>query len=448
MKYLTLTILTVHFTVLASAQVGIGVSGTVNSSAKLQVDASSQGFLPPRIALQGTDDATKSTPRIANPATGLLVYNTASAGSGTTAVTPGIYYYDGSKWQRVINQQPDATVTFDGTNPNPGNGASNFSGTQNSTDFIYVSNTNASQWTWNGSAYVSYTPPASTAWMLSGNTTDAGSNKSDAVFRTGSVAIGGSTSAPITSVNASAQLEVISTAKGFLPPRMTTTQRDAITSPAAGLIIYNTTNNSLEIRSASAWLTLTTLTGTETLTSKTLTTPVLSASSDATVPAAGTVRYNSASGGILQYSNASAWNTLTSTVQKSVVTGYFTDNITYPVGSNILTCTETQDRNNDFSSSIFTAPRAGLYLVTVNLLTTNRSWAVGDELNIGAYRVGSSVFFLAEYFAQAAISTWAGTSASCVISLTQGQQVNFQTYCSKSFSLYGQNYNQFSITEL
>ncbi len=78
-----------------------------------------------------------------------------------------------------------------------------------------------------------------------------------------------------TTPNGSAQLDVNSSNKGFLPPRMTTSERDAITTPANGLIIYNTTNNRLEIRSASSWLTLVTLTGTETLTNKTLTSPTL-----------------------------------------------------------------------------------------------------------------------------------------------------------------------------
>ncbi len=57
---------------------------------------------------------------------------------------------------------------------------------------------------------------------------------------------------------ASAQLDVSSTSKGLLPPRMTTSQRNDIASPAAGLIIYNTTTNSLEIRNNAAWVSLST----------------------------------------------------------------------------------------------------------------------------------------------------------------------------------------------
>ena len=54
---------------------------------------------------------------------------------------------------------------------------------------------------------------------------------------------------------ASAQLDVTSTTKGFLPPRMTTSDRDAIVSPAAGFIIYNTTISGLQIYSGSTWYT-------------------------------------------------------------------------------------------------------------------------------------------------------------------------------------------------
>jgi len=45
--------------------------------------------------------------------------------------------------------------------------------------------------------------------------------------------------------NSSAILDVVSTDKGFLPPRMTTTQKNAIASPAAGLVIFDVTLNKL-----------------------------------------------------------------------------------------------------------------------------------------------------------------------------------------------------------
>ena len=46
-----------------------------------------------------------------------------------------------------------------------------------------------------------------------------------------------------TSVAASALLDMVSTAQGFLPPRMTEAQRDAIATPATGLMVYNTDDN-------------------------------------------------------------------------------------------------------------------------------------------------------------------------------------------------------------
>ena len=41
--------------------------------------------------------------------------------------------------------------------------------------------------------------------------------------------------------------------KGFLPPRMSTTQRNNISGPVSGLIIYNTTTGKLNLYGASYW---------------------------------------------------------------------------------------------------------------------------------------------------------------------------------------------------
>lgn len=75
-------------------------------------------------------------------------------------------------------------------------------------------------------------------WVLSGN---------DVYNTTGKVGIG--TASP----NPSALLDLSSTTKGFLPPRMTTNQRNAIIGLTAGLVVYNTTINQLEMYNGSAW---------------------------------------------------------------------------------------------------------------------------------------------------------------------------------------------------
>jgi hypothetical protein len=48
-------------------------------------------------------------------------------------------------------------------------------------------------------------------------------------------------------------IEINSTSNGFLPPRLTTTERDLISSPSAGLIIYNTTTNKHQGYNGTIW---------------------------------------------------------------------------------------------------------------------------------------------------------------------------------------------------
>ena len=66
----------------------------------------------------------------------------------------------------------------------------------------------------------------------------------------GTVGIG--TSAP----DASALLDVSSTARGFLPPRMTTTDVGNIATPADGLMVYDTDTDTLKLRANGAWVSL------------------------------------------------------------------------------------------------------------------------------------------------------------------------------------------------
>jgi hypothetical protein len=68
-----------------------------------------------------------------------------------------------------------------------------------------------------------------------------------AIRSTGNVLIGGVTN------NASAILNIQSTTQGFLPPRMTTTQINAIATPAEGLMAYNTTISHICVYQVGAW---------------------------------------------------------------------------------------------------------------------------------------------------------------------------------------------------
>jgi len=71
-------------------------------------------------------------------------------------------------------------------------------------------------------------------------------------YLNGSVVLG------TTSLDNSALLQANSTTKGFLPPRMTTAEKNAIVTPAAGLMVYDTDLNKLCVYTT-AWETITSI---------------------------------------------------------------------------------------------------------------------------------------------------------------------------------------------
>jgi hypothetical protein len=98
-KHLFFWIFLVFNTIHSTAQTGIGTT-TPNASAKLDVVATDKGFLPPRVALTASNVFLPIVGTSAN-ATGLLVYNTNSAGSAPNNVVPGYYYWNGSAWMQI-----------------------------------------------------------------------------------------------------------------------------------------------------------------------------------------------------------------------------------------------------------------------------------------------------------------------------------------------------------
>ena len=121
----------------------IGMNGTganAHPSALVDIDASpsnNTGLLIPRIPLQAINLAAPIT----SPATSLLVYNTASASTGTNAVSAGYYYWDAAKWVRFAftpsGSSADAWGLLGNTGTNP---TTNFLGTTDDKNLIIKRN--------------------------------------------------------------------------------------------------------------------------------------------------------------------------------------------------------------------------------------------------------------------------------------------------------------------
>ncbi len=85
---------------------------TPTSGAMLDVKSTSKGFMPPRVALTGRTDGTTIT----LPSTGLMVYNTATAGTSPDNVLPGYYFNSGTtlspSWTMVMNADVTNGMSF------------------------------------------------------------------------------------------------------------------------------------------------------------------------------------------------------------------------------------------------------------------------------------------------------------------------------------------------
>ncbi|QZT37975.1 tail fiber protein [Halosquirtibacter xylanolyticus] len=189
-------LLTANSDVSVSGDLSVG-TGSSESSAVLNISSSSKGILIPRMT--GTQRDV-----IAGPATGLMIYNTS---------TNMYNFYNGVSWQEIGGDDNLGDHTATQNIALNGNVLSN----DGDSEGLSVDN----------SGHVTF----------SGNTTHGGS-----------VLLGSG------SVDPSAIFEIKSTTKGALLPRMTTTEREAIGSPAKGLLVFDTTINSLFTYNGTKWV--------------------------------------------------------------------------------------------------------------------------------------------------------------------------------------------------
>jgi len=101
MRSIVLLLGLIFFNVNLYGQVGINTTSP-GSGAILDIFSDDKGILLPNVELSSTDD----TSPIVSPSLGLLVFNTVSAGSGETEVTPGYYWWNtagAGVWERFTS---------------------------------------------------------------------------------------------------------------------------------------------------------------------------------------------------------------------------------------------------------------------------------------------------------------------------------------------------------
>lgn len=96
MKHFYATILCVVF-LSSSAYSQVGIN-TTSPGGILDVQSTTMGVVYPVVSLSSTSTETITNPNGPNIVAGTTIYNNATAGSGITAVFPGIYTWDGTEW--------------------------------------------------------------------------------------------------------------------------------------------------------------------------------------------------------------------------------------------------------------------------------------------------------------------------------------------------------------
>jgi hypothetical protein len=123
------------------AQVGVG---TTTPQAAFDVTSTTQGMLIPRVALTSrTVQAPVVNPQGGNVVTSTLIYNTATAGTAPNNVIPGFYYWNGTQWIAIAGSAtPPASDAWLVTGNAGTSAATHFVGTTDDVDLVFRTNGN------------------------------------------------------------------------------------------------------------------------------------------------------------------------------------------------------------------------------------------------------------------------------------------------------------------
>src|SRR5260221_6823930 len=195
------------FTFTSQAQVKIGwPTGAADPSAlpdASKTAGGNKGFLAPQVALTALNDEGSVTA----PANGLLVYNTATAGTSPNNVMPGFYYWNGAQWVMIIGS----------TMANP-------SGNIYTNDGTLAGNR--------------------TVTMGANSLNFAGTNGNLAIATTGNVGVGTTTPAATLDVNGTARVQTVNqvAATTFISPLFVDGTGNIVKSSASGTFGSSTAN--------------------------------------------------------------------------------------------------------------------------------------------------------------------------------------------------------------
>lgn len=190
-------------------------------------------------------------------------------------------------------------------------------------------------------------------------------------------------------IDANSILEIESTSKGILFPRLTDAQMTGMTTPPAGMVIYNTTQNCLYIRRTSDWFSLCNADPTSTTNGfqlPSVTTVQMNAITNTT---AGQIVYNTTTN-CVYVRRVADWYSLCNTASNGITMvdndiqlgGSLTGNTTIAAGANTLTITG----NNPLSIPNVQTGTTNT-IVTMNASGALEKRDAGDLLNTTAWKV-------------------------------------------------------------